>query len=271
MLKLLVTDLDGTLLKIGNELSAGISDENREALTGFVREGGHVAIASSRGPDAQTMISGLLGVPVAAIGMNGFIVLDEEGEKISEHWMDFADFAELVEFIQKHQINGSLITRGDDNGAYGYGGEETYPQRLTPGSPVIRQNWRLEFADFAYRSGRCSKISLFVEPGQHSEASRLLHAQFDGRFEIAASDVDMLDVSPVGINKGSGILELAQALGLDKDEIAVVGDNENDLSMFRVIPASYCIDHAAPTIQAAASHSVATVAQALALAREIKG
>ena len=52
MLKLLVTDLDGTLLKIGNELSAGISDENREALTGFVREGGHVAIASSRGPDA---------------------------------------------------------------------------------------------------------------------------------------------------------------------------------------------------------------------------
>ena len=132
MLKLLVTDLDGTLLKIGNELSAGISDENREALTEFVREGGHVAIASSRGPDAQTMISGLLGVPVAAIGMNGFIVLDEEGEKISEHWMDFADFAELVEFIQKHQINGSLITRGDDNGAYGYGGEETYPQRLTP-------------------------------------------------------------------------------------------------------------------------------------------
>ena len=120
-LKLLVTDLDGTLLKIGNELSAGISDENREALTEFVREGGHVAIASSRGPDAQTMISGLLGVPVAAIGMNGFIVLDEEGEKISEHWMDFADFAELVEFIQKHQINGSLITRGDDNGAYVYG------------------------------------------------------------------------------------------------------------------------------------------------------
>lgn len=141
MLKLLVTDLDGTLLKIGNELSAGISDENREALTEFVREGGHVAIASSRGPDAQTMISGLLGVSVAAIGMNGFIVLDEEGEKISEHWMDFADFAELVEFIQKHQINGSLITRGDDNGAYGYGGEETYPQLLN--ARPVRQSARI--------------------------------------------------------------------------------------------------------------------------------
>ena len=59
MLKLLVTDLDGTLLKIGNELSAGISDENREALTAFVNEGGHVAIASSRGADAQTLISGV--------------------------------------------------------------------------------------------------------------------------------------------------------------------------------------------------------------------
>ncbi len=207
---------------------------------------------------------------VAVIGMNGFIVLDEQGEKISEHWMDFADFAELVEFVQNHQINGSLITRGDDNRAYGYGGEEAYPQRLTPGSPVIRQNWRLDFTDFAYRSGRCSKISLFVEPGQHSEASRLLHARFDGRFEIAASDVDMLDVSPVGINKGSGILELAQAWGLDRDEIAVVGDNENDLSMFRAIPLSYCIDHAELAIQAEASCSVTTVAQALSLAREAK-
>ena len=106
MLKLLVTDLDGTLLKIGNELSAGISDENREALTAFVNEGGHVAIASSRGA------------------------------------------------------------------------------------------------------------------------------------------------------------------GIHKDEIAVVGDNENDLSMFKVIPLSYCIDHAAPAIQAQASCSVATVAQALALARK---
>ena len=78
----------------------------------------------------------------------------------------------------------------------------------------------------------------------------------------------MLDVSPVGINKGSGILELAWAAGIHKDEIAVVGDNENDLSMFKVIPLSYCIDHAAPAIQAQASCSVATVAQALALARK---
>ncbi|WP_303017053.1 HAD-IIB family hydrolase [Holdemania massiliensis] len=268
MLKLLVTDLDGTLLKIGNELSAGISDENREALEAFVKAGGHVAIASSRGADAQTMISGLLGIPVAAIGMNGFVVLDEEGEKISEHWMRFSDFAQLADFIKEHRINGSLITRGEDGGAYGFGGEQDYPQRLTLGSPVIRQNWRLEFADFAYRSGRCSKISLFVEPAQHHEASRLLHQAFDGRFEIAASDADMLDVSPIGINKGSGILELAKAMGIRREEIAVVGDNENDLSMFKVIPLSYCMDHAASTIQSQASCSVAAVAEALARAQQ---
>lgn len=268
MLKLLVTDLDGTLLKIGNELSAGISDENREALEAFVKAGGHVAIASSRGADSQEMISGLLGIPVAAIGMNGFVVLDKEGEKISEHWMLFSDFAQLADFIQTHRINGSLITRGEDGGAYGFGGEHDYPQRLTPGSPVIRQNWRLEFADFAYRSGRCSKISLFVEPGQHREASRLLHLAFDSRFEIAASDADMLDVSPIGINKGSGILELAEAMGICREEIAVVGDNENDLSMFKVIPLSYCMDHAASAIQSQASCSVASVAEALARAQQ---
>lgn len=64
MLKLLVTDLDGTLLKIGNELSAGISDENREALTGFVREGGHVAVcqlAGAQTPDDDQRLIGSTG------------------------------------------------------------------------------------------------------------------------------------------------------------------------------------------------------------------
>ena len=119
--------------------------------------------------------------------------------------MDFADFAAVVEWVQKYRINGSLVTRGDDGGAYGFGGENSYPQKLTPDCPIIRKNWKLEFADFAYRSGRCSKISLFVEPAQHEAASRLMHERFDGRFEIAASDVDMLDVSPLGINKATGL------------------------------------------------------------------
>ena len=107
-----------------------------------------------------------------------------------------------------------------------------------------------------------------MEPGQHREASRLLHLAFDSRFEIAASDADMLDVSPIGINKGSGILELAEAMGICREEIAVVGDNENDLSMFKVIPLSYCMDHAASAIQSQASCSVASVAEALARAQQ---
>ena len=46
--KLFVTDLDGTLLKIGNELSKGVSEENRLALSLFVNKGNYVALASAR-------------------------------------------------------------------------------------------------------------------------------------------------------------------------------------------------------------------------------
>ena len=60
----LVSDLPGRLLKIGNEMSAGVSEQNQRALREFYRQGGHVAIASSRGLDARQMIEQQIGFPV---------------------------------------------------------------------------------------------------------------------------------------------------------------------------------------------------------------
>jgi HAD superfamily hydrolase (TIGR01484 family) len=42
----------------------------------------------------------------------------------------------------------------------------------------------------------------------------------------------VLDINPSGGNKGEGLTRLANMLGIGKDEIAVVGDSENDMSMF---------------------------------------
>lgn len=268
-IKCLVSDLDGTLLKIGNEMSAGVSEQNRRALREFYRQGGHVAIASSRGLDARQMIEQQIGFPVCMIALNGFTTVNEQGEILDQHWMSVEEFRELAAWMEKSGLNGTLVTTMEDGTSLGYGRMDQYPQLLPPGCPQIRKQWRLTFEPMQpFHQGRCSKISLFVEPSQHALASRLLHQSFADRFEIAASDVDMQDISPRGVNKGAGVRALAEGLHLSLDEIAVVGDNENDVTMFEAVPLSYCMDHASAQVLSRARQSVGSVAEALARALE---
>ena len=263
MMKLLVSDLDGTLLKIGNQWSAGISEENKNALHDFIDHGGHLAVASSRGSAAQQMIEDMLERPVSLIGSNGFEVWNEKHDLVKEHWMDLADFAKVAKVITKVGINGSLVTRTAEGERLGVGRQDQYPHVIPQDCPKVRKNWSLEYADYAGQSGPCSKLSLFVEPKYHASTSMLLHQCFDNCYEIAASDIDMLDISPIGINKGTAILELAESMGISRDEICVVGDNENDMSMFDVISESYCMDHAPKHVLSKAAHIVTQVADIL--------
>ena len=260
MMKLLVSDLDGTLLKIGDQWSAGISEQNRQALHEFIDNGGHLAVASSRGKGAQQMVEEMLDRPVSLIGSNGFEVWNEDHQLVREHWMDLADFAKVAKVITKVGINGSLVTRTAEGNRIGVGTENQYPHVLPENCPKIRKNWSLEYELYDGQSGPCSKLSLFVEPKYHASTSMLLHQCFDDVYEIAASDIDMLDISPIGINKGTAILELAESMGISRDEICVVGDNENDMSMFDVISKSYCMDHAPKHVLNKAAHVVSQVA-----------
>lgn len=267
MLKCLVSDLDGTLLKIGDQMSAGVSEENRRALQAFAAEGGRLALASSRGIDFKPEMEKILGFPVCFIGLNGFVVCDESGAILDRKWMALDSLREIAELIRETGLNASLITTDEQGRALGYGGDADYPQIIPPNCPVNRGDWGLSFEIPQSFVGRCAKISMFVEPSEHKRASILLHDRFGDRFEIAASDLDMQDISPKGVNKGAGIRSLAQGFGLSLNEIAVVGDNENDLSMFDTAALSYCMDHAPKAVSQRASATVGSVAEALRRAK----
>ena len=67
------------------------------------------------------------------------------------------------------------------------------------------------------------------------------------------------------VDKARGILEATVQLGLRKEEVAVIGDDFNDLTCFETFPASFCMASAELEIQKQARWTVASVAEALAL------
>lgn len=55
--------------------------------------------------------------------------------------------------------------------------------------------------------------------------------RFGDRYGVFFSHPMLLEITPGGCNKGTGVLRLAELLGIRREHIYCAGDNENDLAM----------------------------------------
>lgn len=72
--------------------------------------------------------------------------------------------------------------------------------------------------------------------------------------------VRLFDILPAGWDKGCAALELARALGLTLDEVAVFGDSDNDLPMIDAVPNSVAVANANEAVTAAARWHIGAAA-----------
>ena len=68
----------------------------------------------------------------------------------------------------------------------------------------------------------------------------------------------MLEIVPVGINKGTGIKAVAEAVGLDVSRCMAIGDGENDLPLFQACGMSVAMGNAVDAVKAAATVETAS-------------
>ncbi len=71
-------------------------------------------------------------------------------------------------------------------------------------------------------------------------------------FVFPSPTAPIIDISPKGWSKGTAVRYLANELGLSLDEVAVFGDSENDLSMIEAVPNSVAVSNASEEIARAA-------------------
>ncbi len=71
-------------------------------------------------------------------------------------------------------------------------------------------------------------------------------------FVFPSPTAPIIDISPKGWSKGTAVHYLANELGLSLDEVAVFGDSENDLSMIEAVPNSVAVSNASEEIARAA-------------------
>ena len=240
---LLVTDLDGTLLK--NDCS--VSEENVKAIEYFKSQGGLFSIVTGRLPSALAGIDEIV-KPNAPIGcINGGGIYDLKEKKYV--WTEIApkEILELVAYVDKempeigHQVNtlGNLWFTKYNDAMIMLRDLSKLPDVTCRIDEIKDPVLKVVFADFDHE-----KIKLLAEKLQEHPLMK--------DFEGVSSEPIYYEILPKGISKAVVIPKLCEMLGISMDRTIAVGDNNNDVTMLNTVKLGYAVANASESAKQAA-------------------
>lgn len=223
-ISLLVSDIDGTLVTQDKRLT-----EANIAAAGRLTEAGvKLSLVSSRPPVGFAMLAGPLRVKAPIGAFNGGAILNPDLSIIEETLVPAEAAREALAAFAEFRLDGWLFTRDtwyvtDAKGAY------VPKERLTIAhEPTIVAS----FDPLLDRIGKLVGSSRDHDAVAACEAA--LAARLGTRATAKRSQSYYLDVTPHGFDKGEATRRISRVLGIPLGEIAVIGDQANDLPMFDV-------------------------------------
>lgn len=255
MIKLLVTDLDGTLLD--DEKHVGW--RNQKAITRATEEGIAICFASARTGREVQVVMDIFRHQFHAISQNGCFVRTSKGQNLYALYFDEDVAGEVLQLSNPYPVALFLATA--EAAIY-------TPKKTLAYAPIearmfieCRQNENLRLA---LRQGlKAAKFSFYGDIRVLRELQLEFIERLADKINPVISDKDCLDVMPRGASKGNAVSLLMNHLSLVPEEVACVGDSFNDISMFQACRHSFAMADSPSPVQSQASHVVSSVAEAI--------
>jgi Cof subfamily protein (haloacid dehalogenase superfamily) len=227
--KLIVTDMDGTLLSNHHE----ISEENKEALKKAIDKGIKVAIATGRIYTSARNYAKLLGINTPIIACNGAIIKEEHtGHVIYEDKIEYNTCTKIIDILDKYDLFYQFYTA-----------DSLFCKELTHSS--------LRYYKFNQSVSEDMKINIVIDNNikeviKDKDILKVIIIEDENvallqeikkelkhidNIEICSSWHTNIEIMNKGVNKGHAVKRLAEFLGIKREEIITFGDNYNDLSM----------------------------------------
>lgn len=245
MIKMVVSDIDGTLLTEGTDQ---MNPEYYDVIRELKKRGILFVAASGRQYASMKYVLAPVADDIIFVSENGTNIT-QNGEDLINAYMDQEIAREVIEFIR--ELPGCDIMLCTPRTQYLEGKNEKLLNWLINGyhSHVEVVENLLDYVGIA------NKLSIYREDGATAVGPDVLK-KFSGRLNVAVSGSVWIDFMNLGIDKGSTIAQLQEKLGITPDETIVFGDNCNDLGMFRCATETYAVETAHPDLIAAAKHVI---------------
>lgn len=256
MIKLVLSDMDGTLLPKGGE---HVSYRTVQAVRGLLDAG--VRFAPATGRQAYELDQRFFGARECyqtAITANGKRVF-VDGELCHEVLMD-RGVLERLESVLAEVPNAFLVVEPADNPT----GKAPWP---CVGARRGDAEWFGQTVGFPAEAVDALPDGEFVSAeiacaGGDDQYEAIIETvrEMTPECDFVTSQTHWCDVLPKGANKGSALQVLLDELGITVDEAVFFGDMENDIALMELIPDSVAVANATPATAQAARWHVGDVA-----------
>lgn len=229
-IKLIATDLDGTLLTKDKKLSA----KNAESLKLAAEKGIYIVPATGR--PWIGVCEELKCIPFVryAVVMNGAMVWDSfEQKAICKNNFTAEQALTLWDFVQKYDTMTDAHVGGVGRiSSYYYDNCEEYVE--SDAMAVLLRATRIKTDDvrklISESQDGAEKINLTFKDIDVRDRALEELKQFD--FAIATSSVsNNIELNHINATKGKALIKLAEHLGVDMSQVMAFGDSGNDVSM----------------------------------------
>jgi Cof subfamily protein (haloacid dehalogenase superfamily) len=268
MIGLILIDIDGTLVGPGNT----VPESAWGAIANARDQGRHVALCTGRPCTGSAVdLAKRVSEYEAHIFQSGAVLCTPTGTVL-----------EATEFPMASYLRQVELSRETGEGVEVYTATDCYVERHTEytlahmkeiglnthvvkdllevPSPIVRVQWVVKWNDWP-------AVEMRIAEDPALERSVASHPDI--------IQTCFTSVTARGISKASAALALAKHYGLTLDQVAMIGDGDNDISVLQVVGLPIAMGNASPGAMAAARHVVARVennglAEAIALALAYK-
>lgn len=243
--KLLITDVDGTLLTPDKTLTT----RSRTAVERLRADGIQFTLTSGRPPRGMAMLAGPLRLEHCVAAFNGGMFVGPDLTTVLEQ--------RTLPYAAAKEVVDRLLRAGLD--VWIYRGQSWYIRNAVA-PHVAYEQATVQFAPtttndlYGVLDGAVKIVGVSDDAPLVVRAETELRASVGAHVSAARSQAYYLDVTHPDANKGMVVRVVARTLGVPLDEVATIGDMPNDVLMFAVSGTSIAMGNASPDVQRTARY-----------------
>ncbi|WP_249029173.1 HAD family hydrolase [Tannockella kyphosi] len=261
MIKMVVCDLDGTLLDKNKELL----EENVEVLKTVQENGVVLVLATGRNMVGLEHIYSKLGMDtynngylVTVNGLQRYRFSDKQ--VIINEGLTRADVTVVKQAAAKL---GYIAFAFHDNASYISGGRmihwimnNSFLQKRLLSSGYDGRLPSPRFSPYEESFDGVTKMCVQCPTFFLTNSKKVRSLLKD--YSVMTVSPGWYEIMPHGINKSDGVKSIMEELAIDPEEVLIFGDSENDLEMLKLTPNSYAMDNAMDMIKEVANHTISS-------------
>ncbi|PAF35988.1 hydrolase [Terribacillus saccharophilus] len=244
MLKLVVTDLDGTFLNNEGSFDKELFDETHKMM----KENG-VVFAACTGKQCERVEELFDGHSDIWVLGDSATRIKRDGELIKDFPLDKALGNELIRGIEAYDHRVTVIACTGES-AYVSSDISEIDYR------VVRDSYKelRKTDDLTAIKSDLVKITIYDKSQRSAQIKQhLLEQEYTKTVYMVASEPAWMDITAADVHKGKTVQKLQEIVGATKEETMSFGDGENDVELMSIAAYNFAMANACENTKAAAS------------------